>query len=204
MYEVSTRRCARLTRAVHWIGTKVSNLPTFDGLNHLETFLVEFEKIVPVQQRMLALDEALKATPARWWGTHKKNIIEWVQCHTLLTTHFSDQVEGCEVRYTGQSCPKDHMQSCEEAWSNIPKEQWVHKFINTLDTTPINWYLQEELCFITTDWYGMTQNFIATFLFESQYPTVDQDLQIIRQKVFEEAPNPPLDQEKDEWTAPLQ
>jgi hypothetical protein len=32
MYEVSTRRCARLTKAVHWIGTKVSNLPTFDEL----------------------------------------------------------------------------------------------------------------------------------------------------------------------------
>jgi hypothetical protein len=96
------------------------------------------------------------------------------------------------------------VRSCEEAWRNIPKEQWVHKFINTLDTTPINWYLQAELCFVTTDWYGMTQNFIATFLFESQYPTVDQALQIIRQKVFEEAPNPPLDQEKDEWTVPLQ
>jgi hypothetical protein len=92
-----------------WIGTEVRNLPTFDGLNHLETFLAEFEKIVPVQQRMLALDEALKATPARWWGAHKKNIAEWVQCRTLLTVCFSDQDEGCEVRYTGQSCPKDHM-----------------------------------------------------------------------------------------------
>jgi hypothetical protein len=95
------------------------------------------------------------------------------------------------------------VRSYEEAWRNIPKEQWVHKFINTLDTTPINWYLQAELCFVTIDWYGMTQNFIDTFLFES-YPTVDQDLQIIRQKVFEEVHNPPLDQEKDEWTAPLQ
>jgi hypothetical protein len=50
----------------------------------------------------------------------------------------------------------------------------------------------------------MTQNFIAMFLFEIQYPTVDQDLEIVRHKVFEEAPNPPLEQEKDEWTAPLQ
>jgi hypothetical protein len=57
----------QIDQRVHWIGTEVSNLPTFDGLNHLETFLAEFEKIVPVQQRMLALDEALKATPARWW-----------------------------------------------------------------------------------------------------------------------------------------
>jgi hypothetical protein len=50
----------------------------------------------------------------------------------------------------------------------------------------------------------MTQNFITTFLFEIQYPTVDQDLQIVRQKVFEEAPNLPFAQEEDEWTAPLQ
>jgi hypothetical protein len=34
MYEVSAQRCARLTREVHWIGTKVGKLPTFDGLNH--------------------------------------------------------------------------------------------------------------------------------------------------------------------------
>jgi hypothetical protein len=179
MYEVSMWRCARLTRAVRWIGTEVSNLPTFDGLNHLETFLVEFERIVPVQQRLLALDEALKATPARWWGTHKKNITEWVQCRTLLTVCFSDQIEGCEVRYTGQSCPKDHVRSYEEAWRNIPKEQWVHKFISTLDTTPINWYLQAELRLITTDWYGMTQNFIATFLFEIQYPLCEMTSKLI-------------------------
>jgi hypothetical protein len=75
MYEFYAQRCARLTREVRWIGTTVSNLPTFDGLNHLETFLLEFEETVPVQQRLLALDEALKATPARWWGTHKRNIM---------------------------------------------------------------------------------------------------------------------------------
>jgi hypothetical protein len=50
----------------------------------------------------------------------------------------------------------------------------------------------------------MTQKFIATFLFECQYPIVDQDLQIVRQNVFEEAPNPPLEQEEDEWNVPLQ
>jgi hypothetical protein len=121
MYEVSTRRCARLTREVRWIGTKVSNLPTFDGLNHLETFLSEFQEIVPVRKRLLALDEYLKATPSRWWGTHKKNITDWVQCHTLMTVRFSEQTKGCEVRYIGQSCLKSHVRSCEEAWSKIPQ-----------------------------------------------------------------------------------
>jgi hypothetical protein len=115
MYEVSTQRCARITKAVHWISTEVRNLPTFDGLNHIDTFLSEFEKIVPIQQKMLELGEALKATPARWCGAHKRNIAEWTHCHTLLTMHFSYQEEGCEVHYTGQSCPKDHMRSCEEA-----------------------------------------------------------------------------------------
>jgi hypothetical protein len=62
-----------------------------------------------------------------------------------MTTRFSKQVKGCEVRYTGQSFPKDHVRGCEEAYSYIPQEQWVHKFINTLDTTPINWYLEAEL-----------------------------------------------------------
>jgi hypothetical protein len=80
----------------------------------------------------------------------------------------------------------------------------VHKFINTLDTTPINWYLQAELRLITTNWEGMTQNFVTTFLFEIQYPTVDQVLHIVRQKLFEEAPSLPLEQEEDEWTTPLQ
>jgi hypothetical protein len=80
----------------------------------------------------------------------------------------------------------------------------VHKFINTLDTTPINWYLQAELCLITTDWEGMTQNFVTTFLFKIQYPTVDQALQTVKQKVFEEASSLPLKQEEDEWTVPLQ
>jgi hypothetical protein len=79
----------------------------------------------------------------------------------------------------------------------------VHKFINTLDTTVINWYLQVELCLITTDWEGMTHKFVTTFLFESQYPSIDQALQIVRHKVFKEASNLPLEQEEDEWTVPL-
>jgi hypothetical protein len=101
MYDISKRRCSILTREVHWIGTTVSNLLTFDGLNHLEALLLEFEEIVLIQQTLLVMDEALKATLARWWGTHKNNIIDWVQCHTLMTTWFSEKVEGCEVGCTG-------------------------------------------------------------------------------------------------------
>jgi hypothetical protein len=122
MYEVSISICARLTREVHWISTTISNLPTFDGLNPLETFLSDFEEIVPTQKRLLEIDEALKEIPAIWWGKHKHNITDWVQCRTLMTVRFSMQVEGYEVKYTGRSCPKDHVRSCEETWSNVPQE----------------------------------------------------------------------------------
>jgi hypothetical protein len=76
MYEVSTRRCAILTREVCWIDTTVSKLPTFDGLNHLEEFLLKFEEIVPLPEKLLAMDEALKLNPMRWWETHKNNITD--------------------------------------------------------------------------------------------------------------------------------
>jgi hypothetical protein len=50
----------------------------------------------------------------------------------------------------------------------------------------------------------MTHNFITTFLFESQYPSVDQALQIVGHKLFKEASSLPLEQEEDEWIVPLQ
>jgi len=108
-------------------------------------------------------------------------------------------VKGYKVQYIGQIFQKDHARNYEEAWRTIPQEHWVHNFINTLDTTPINWYLQAELHLITVDWEGMTRNFVTTFLFESQYPSVDQELYIIRHKIFEEASSAPLEQEEDEW-----
>jgi hypothetical protein len=49
MYELSTRRCSQLTREVCWISTTISNLPTFDCLNPLEAFLLDFETTVPAQ-----------------------------------------------------------------------------------------------------------------------------------------------------------
>jgi hypothetical protein len=52
----------------------MSNLPTFDGLNPLENLLSEFETSVPTQQRLMAMDEVVKATPARW--RHIKAILQ--------------------------------------------------------------------------------------------------------------------------------
>jgi hypothetical protein len=50
----------------------------------------------------------------------------------------------------------------------------------------------------------MNQNFITTFLFDSEFPFVDQALHMVKHKVFEEASSLPLEQEEDEWTTSLQ
>jgi hypothetical protein len=68
---------------------------------------------------------------------------------------------------------------------------------------PINWYLQAELCLITSDSEGMIQNFVTTFLFDNEFPSVDQSLQIVRQNIFKEAYGLPLEQEEDELTVPF-
>jgi hypothetical protein len=51
MHEVSTRRCARMTRSLHWIGTKLCDPPRYDGLTDISLFVKEFELQVPKQQR---------------------------------------------------------------------------------------------------------------------------------------------------------
>jgi hypothetical protein len=47
MYEVSTRRCARITKAVHWIGFELCDALCFDGTGLVETFLVQMESTIP-------------------------------------------------------------------------------------------------------------------------------------------------------------
>jgi len=46
-------------------------------LGDVATFFLEFEDVVVEQQRLLALDVALRETPARWWVAHKISIQDW-------------------------------------------------------------------------------------------------------------------------------
>jgi hypothetical protein len=50
MHEVSTRRCAHMTKSVCWIGIELCNPPKYDGLTDITTFVQTFEAQVPEQQ----------------------------------------------------------------------------------------------------------------------------------------------------------
>ena len=65
------RKCARITKYVRQVGIEVCDIPTYEGLPNLESFFTKFEEKVSKPQRLLALDFAFKATPARWWVVHK-------------------------------------------------------------------------------------------------------------------------------------
>jgi hypothetical protein len=59
---------------LRWIGTKLCDPPKYDGLNDISSFEKAFELQELEQQRLLALDVVLKATPARWWDAHQKGM----------------------------------------------------------------------------------------------------------------------------------
>jgi hypothetical protein len=53
LYEVSTRRCAWITKeVVHWIGSELCDAPRFDGTGPVDIFLAQMEKVVPEDQRI--------------------------------------------------------------------------------------------------------------------------------------------------------
>jgi hypothetical protein len=87
----------------------------------LETFLTLYEDKLLENQRLLVLDVALKATPAIWWGAHKKNITNWYQCKQLLGIRFgAEQKNKKQWRYEGLGTPVKHLEECETLWKLTP------------------------------------------------------------------------------------
>ena len=77
---------------------------------------------------------------------------------------FSTDREYAQQKYTGESDPRSHIQTCEQNWSNIPEDEWVHRFIHTLDTVPRNWYTETELRKGTPTWSLMIDSFLSPSL----------------------------------------
>ena len=109
--------------------------PTYEGLPNITTFLSGFEALVIEPHRLSELDYVLKATPAKWWGMHKKSISEWPQCRILLEVRFCEEVTILIQRYIGLSNPIKHINQCRIAFAEYPQHEWVHHFIHTLEMT---------------------------------------------------------------------
>ena len=47
LYEVSSRRCAFMTKSLRWIGAEIKDTPSFDVLEDVKDFLKQFEWEIP-------------------------------------------------------------------------------------------------------------------------------------------------------------
>ena len=77
LHEVSFKKCGLITQSLRYVATDTIEFPIYEGLPGLSQFFQEFEEKFFEPQRILALDVALKATPAQRWATHKQTIHDW-------------------------------------------------------------------------------------------------------------------------------
>jgi len=90
-----------------------------------------------------------------------------------------------EVKYDAKVDPQEHIHRCTSVWKEIPKQEWVHGFIHTLEMIPMNWYLETEPRHGTTNLTNLVEGFMPTFSFEDDFPSIDSTHQVIRAKFFE-------------------
>lgn len=72
----------------------------------------------------------------------------------------------------------------------------MHIFCHTLDTIPINWYLERELCHGIAEWDVLRESFLSTLSFEDGFKIIDEAMQEIKAAIFI------MLKEPIEWTQP--
>ena len=105
-----------MSKSLRWIGAEITEIPTFHGLTDLQDFFIQFEQQIPHEERIAAMDLAVRATPARWWYAHKENIASWDDIKISMAIRFSVDREYVQQKYIGETDPRTHIQACEQSW----------------------------------------------------------------------------------------
>ena len=135
---------------------------------------------------METLDSVFKATAARQWNGHKKNIPSWKACQNFLRLRFMDQPQEVKSRFDGKNSPQEHLAKCYEVWQHVPQEEWVHRFVHTLDLIARNQYAEAELRQDTVSWDCLVDSFVLIFSTNEVCPALDVAIRLIHTKVFDD------------------
>ncbi len=135
---------------------------------------------------METLNSAFRGTVARWWNGHKKNIHSWADCQKFLRLRFTAPPQEFRSRFNGQTSPQLHLEQCYEAWTKVSQEEWVHRFIHTLEHVAKNWYAEVELRHGTVSWHSLADSFFLTFSINDVCPALDKAIRLIHSKVFDD------------------
>jgi len=85
-------------------------------------------------QRLLALDIALKETFARWWGAHKETIRYRYQFKQLFHIRFDTEKKSIVMQtFDRQRSPLEHLDKCITLWTMTRPGEWPYHFIHTLE-----------------------------------------------------------------------
>ena len=128
LYELHGHRCAQLTKSLRCLSAQTRELPTYVGLTDPGEFIVQ----EPQSQRMQTLATALGATAAGWTD-HKKSTPSRGASQKFLRLSFMNQVQEARSKFIGQNSPQEHLRQSYAAWDNIPREEWGHKLVHTLE-----------------------------------------------------------------------
>jgi len=186
LYELQGHRCAKISKSIRSVGSEIRTLPTFDGLANLEEFLEQFLVQVPDSQKMQALASAFRATASRWWNGHKQIIKSLGDCQNFLRLRFIERPQEVQNKYNGRTDPREHLEQCYAAWKNVPHEEWVHRFVHTLESAAKNWYAKAELRHGTLRGVNLADSFILTFAVDDECPSLDAAVRLIHAKVFDD------------------
>lgn len=101
LHEVTTLNCNMMTRSLRCVLIKVRDLPTYDGLSEVDTFLNKFKREVLKKQCFQALDCVLCTMPERWWGMHKGSFDNWHECMRMMCLWFGKPRVRLTDKYNG-------------------------------------------------------------------------------------------------------
>ena len=119
----------------------------------------------------------------------------------MLVVRFGNDAGCINYRYDGQIDPRIHVEACVKAQKHRDADEWVHLFVQTLDTISKNQYTETKLHRGTETWSPLIEGFQLTFGFESEYLEIDDALGLIRIKLFDDYPLPIFNQ--PEWVAQM-
>jgi len=79
-------------------------------------------------------------------------------------------------KYTRKDDSCEHLAHWMKARGDEPQLEWVHIFCHTLDTIPMNWYLETDLRHETIEWDVLKESFLLTFISEYGFKCIDEEL----------------------------
>jgi len=160
---------------LRFIGGK--EITYYDGLTDVDLFFNEFEHEVPEDHRFQALELALHATLAQWWGTHKDRFARWRDYRRMMKLQFGHVNTRMTETYNGRANLCDHLVKWTKAYGTESHLEWVHIFFHNLDTIPVNWNLEMKLHHGIAEWDILKEGLLLTFIFEDNFESIDEVLQ---------------------------